>query len=62
MFLHNLKIDELREMSISNLVSICKSLDNHNGDWDDVTNDEYQDVLEMAINLLMEYQSDLYNK
>ncbi len=62
MFLHNLKTDELRQMSLSNLVSICKSLDNNNGDWDNVTNEDYQDVLEMAINLLIEYQSDLYNK
>jgi hypothetical protein len=62
MLLHNLKTDELRKMSLSNLVSICKSLDNNNGDWDNVTNEDYQDVLEMAINLLIEYQSDLYNK
>jgi hypothetical protein len=62
MLLDNLKIDELRKMSLSNLVSICKSLDNNNGDWDNVTDEDYQDVLEMAINLLMEYQSDLYNK
>jgi len=62
MLLDNLKIDELRKMSLSNLVSICKSLDNHNGDWEDVKQSDYQDVLEMAINLLMEYQSDLYNK
>jgi DNA-binding Xre family transcriptional regulator len=57
MFLHNLKIDELRQMSLSNLVSICKSLDNNNGDWDDVKQSEYQDVLEMATELLKEYQS-----
>lgn len=57
MFLHNLKIDELRKMSLSNLVSICKRLDNNNGDWDDVTDDDYQDVLEMATELLKEYQS-----
>jgi len=62
MLLHNLKTDELRQMSLTNLVSICKRLDNNNGDWDDVTDDDYQDVLEMAINLLIEYQSDLYNK
>jgi hypothetical protein len=62
MLLHKLKTDELRQMSLTNLVSICKRLDNNNGDWDDVTDDDYQDVLEMAINLLIEYQSDLYNK
>ena len=62
MLLHKLKTDELRKMSLSNLISICKRLDNNNGDWDDVTDDDYQDVLEMAINLLIEYQSDLYNK
>jgi hypothetical protein len=62
MLLHKLKTDELRQMSLSNLVSICKRLDNNNGDWDDVTDDDYQDVLEMAINLVIEYQSDLYNK
>ena len=62
MFLHNIKTDELRQMSLTNLVSICKRLDNNNGDWDDVTDDDYQDVLEMAINLLIEYQSDLFNQ
>jgi hypothetical protein len=62
MLLHKLKTDELRKMSLSNLISICKRLDNNNGDWDDVTDDDYQDVLEMAINLLIEYQSDLFNQ
>jgi hypothetical protein len=62
MLLHKLKTDELRQMSLTNLVSICKRLDNNNGDWDDITDDDYQDVLEMAINLVIEYQSDLYNK
>jgi hypothetical protein len=62
MLLHKLKTDELRQMSLTNLVSICKRLDNNNGDWDDITDDDYQDVLEMTINLLIEYQSDLYNK
>jgi hypothetical protein len=62
MLLHKLKTDELRQMSLTNLVSICKRLDNNNGDWDDVTDDDYQDVLEMATELLKEYQSDLYNK
>jgi hypothetical protein len=62
MLLHKLKTDELRKMSLSNLISICKRLDNNNGDWDDVTDDDYQDVLEMATELLKEYQSDLYNK
>ena len=57
MLLHKLKTDELRQMSLSNLVSICKSLDNNNGDWDGVTDDEYQDILEMATELLKEYQS-----
>ena len=62
MLLHKLKTDELRQMSLTNLVSICKRLDNNNGDWDDITDDDYQDVLEMAINLLIEYQSDLFNQ
>jgi hypothetical protein len=62
MLLHKLKTDELRQMSLKNLVSICKRLDNNNGDWDDVKQSDYQDVLEMTINLLIEYQSDLYNK
>jgi DNA-binding Xre family transcriptional regulator len=57
MFLHNIRIDELKKMSLSNLVSICKSLDNNNGDWEDVKQSEYEDILEMAIELLKEYQS-----
>jgi DNA-binding Xre family transcriptional regulator len=57
MFLHKLKTDELKKMSLSNLVSICKSLDNNNGDWEDVKQSEYDDILEMATELLKEYQS-----
>jgi len=49
--------DELRQLSLADLVSICKSLDNSNGNWHDVTPDEYDYILETAINLINEYQS-----
>ena len=49
--------DELRQLSLADLVSICKSLDNSNGNWDDVTPDEYSDILETAIKFVNEYQN-----
>ncbi len=48
--------DELKKLSLNDLVSICKSLDNSNGQWDDVTPDEYDYILETATNLITEYQ------
>lgn len=48
--------DELKKLSLNDLVSICKSLDNSNGDWSDVTPDEYDYILETATNLITEYQ------
>lgn len=51
--------DELRQLPLADLVSICKSLDNANSDWSDVTPDEYDYILETAIESVTEYQSDL---
>lgn len=51
--------DELKTLSLNDLVSICKSLDNANGDWSDVTPDEYDYILDTAINFITEYQNDL---
>lgn len=48
---------ELKKLSLNDLVSICKSLDNGNGDWSDVTADEYDYILETAQRLLTEYQN-----
>ena len=48
---------ELKTLSLNDLVSICKSLDNSNGNWDDVTPDEHSDILQTATNLINEYQS-----
>ena len=48
--------DELKKLSLNDLVSICKSLDNGNGEWSDVTADEYDYILETATNLINEYQ------
>lgn len=52
-------IDELKQCSLELLVSICKSLDNGNGDWEDVHEDEYYDILQTAIDGILEYQSNL---
>jgi hypothetical protein len=52
-------IDELKQCSIELLVSICKSLDNGNGDWEDVHESEYDDILQTAIDSVTDYQSDL---
>jgi hypothetical protein len=48
---------ELKTLSLNDLVSICKSLDNGNGDWSDVTADEYDYILETATNFITEFQS-----
>jgi len=49
--------DELRQLPLADLVSICKSLDNLNGNWDGITSDEYDYILETATNLINEYQN-----
>lgn len=49
--------DELKTLSLADLVAICKSLDNANGDWRDVMPDEYDYILETATNFITEYQS-----
>lgn len=51
--------DELRQLSLADLVAICKALDNGNGDWRDVMPDEYDYVLQTAIDSVAEFQSDL---
>jgi hypothetical protein len=48
---------ELKNLSLNDLVSICKSLDNGNGDWSDVTPDEYEYVLQTAIDSVTDYQT-----
>jgi hypothetical protein len=48
---------ELKTLSLNDLVSICKSLDNGNGDWSDVTPDEYEYILQTATNFITEFQS-----
>lgn len=58
MLLHMLNVDGLKTMSLRNLVSLCKALDNSNGEWEDVTQDEYDYVLETAQRLLTEYQTN----
>jgi hypothetical protein len=49
--------DELKTLSLNDLVLICKSLDNGNGEWHNVTPDEYDYILETATNLINEYQN-----
>lgn len=49
--------DELKKLSLNDLVAICKALDNGNGEWSDVTPDEYDYILETATNFITEYQS-----
>lgn len=49
--------DELKTLSLADLVAICKALDNSNGNWDDVTPDEHSDILQTATNLITEYQN-----
>ena len=48
---------ELKTLSLNDLVAICKSLDNGNGDWSDVTPDEYDYILETATNFITEFQT-----
>jgi hypothetical protein len=47
---------ELKSLSLNDLVAICKSLDNGNGDWDNVTPDEYEYILQTATNFITEFQ------
>ena len=51
--------EELKKCSLGLLVSICKSLDNGNGDWSDVHESEYDDILQSATELVTDYQSNL---
>jgi hypothetical protein len=48
---------ELKTLSLNDLVSICKSLDNGNGEWDDVTADEYDYILQTATESIADYQT-----
>jgi len=48
---------ELKTLSLNDLVAICKSLDNGNGDWSDVKPDEYEYVLQTAIESIADYQT-----
>jgi hypothetical protein len=48
---------ELKTLSLNDLVSICKSLDNGNGEWSDVTPDEYDYILHTAIDSITDYQT-----
>ena len=48
---------ELKTLPLNDLVAICKALDNGNGEWSNVTADEYSDILQTATNLLTEYQN-----
>ena len=57
--IRTVKINELKQCSLELLVSICKSLDNGNGDWNDVHESEYDDILNTAINLITDYKSNL---
>jgi DNA-binding Xre family transcriptional regulator len=61
MELHKLMTSDLKKMSLSQLVDLCKSLDNNNGDWIDIKQSEYEDIFEIAWDLIAEYQSDYYN-
>lgn len=47
---------ELKKLSLNDLICICKSFD-RNGNWDDVTTDEHDYILETATNFINEYQS-----
>lgn len=61
MQIHNLTTKDLKNMSLSQLVDLCKYLDQSNSDWEDVKQSEYEDIFEIAWDLLAEYQSDYYN-
>jgi hypothetical protein len=54
--LKNLTAEDLQNMSLIDLVSICKALDS-NGDWSDVNEIEYDYILETAKALLFEFQN-----
>lgn len=57
--IRTVSVEELKQCTLELLVVICKSLDNGNGDWSDVHEDEYNDILQIAINGILEYQSNL---
>lgn len=57
--LHNLEVSDLPKLNLKQLVSVCKSLDNGNGDWDDVRKDEYKSILNTATEMLADYKSDI---
>jgi hypothetical protein len=61
MQIHNLTTSDLKKMSLSQLVNLCKYLDKSDSDWIDVKQSEYQDIFEIAWDLVAEYQSDYYN-
>ena len=48
---------ELKTLPLNDLVAICKALDNGNGEWSNVTSDEYSDILQTATNFITEYQN-----
>ena len=48
---------ELKTLPLNDLVAICKALDNGNGEWSNVTADEYSDILQTATNFITDYQS-----
>ena len=48
---------ELKTLPLNDLVAICKALDNGNGEWSNVTADEYSDILQTATNFITEYQN-----
>lgn len=48
---------ELKKLPLNDLVAICKALDNSNGNWDNITFDEYSDILETATKFVNEFQS-----
>jgi hypothetical protein len=47
---------ELKKLSLNDLICICKSFD-RNGEWDDVTPDDYSDILETVTNFINEFQN-----
>jgi hypothetical protein len=61
MQIHNLTTSDLKKMSLSQLVNLCKYIDKSNSDWSNVDESEYEDIFEIAWDLVAEYQSDYYN-
>jgi hypothetical protein len=61
MQIHNLTTSDLKKMSLAQLVNLCKYLDKSNSDWDNVKQSEYEDIFEIAWDLVAEYQSEYYN-